>query len=159
LDQPTATARTAIKTAKRSRRPRSTFIALSVIRIPDFSSSVCELLQAAPRRGERASHGSRGYAPGELPSAGGVRPHSCLLRVERRPANGYSAQRAPGRSSGGCDPQVGALSWAALLGRLLRQRLSEEGDSSPSSRARVTASARLWTPSLAYTLRRCDPIV
>ena len=39
------------------------------------------------------------------------------------------------------------------------QRLSEEGDSSPSSRARLTASARLCTPSLAYTLRRWVLIV
>jgi len=34
-------------------------------------------------------------------------------------------------------------------------RLSGVGDSRPSSRARVTASARLCTPSFAYTLRRC----
>ena len=39
------------------------------------------------------------------------------------------------------------------------QRLSEEGDSSPSSRARLTASARLCTPSLAYMLRRWALIV
>ncbi len=41
----------------------------------------------------------------------------------------------------------------------LDQRLREEGDSRPSSRARLTASARLCTPSLAYTLRRCVRIV
>ena len=41
----------------------------------------------------------------------------------------------------------------------LDQRLSEEGDSSSSSRARLTASARLCTPSLAYMLRRWALIV
>jgi hypothetical protein len=39
------------------------------------------------------------------------------------------------------------------------QRLSEDGDSSPSSRARSTAPARLCTPSLAYMLRRWALIV
>jgi hypothetical protein len=39
------------------------------------------------------------------------------------------------------------------------QCLSEEGDSRPSSRARFTASARLCTPSLAYTLRKWVLIV
>ena len=39
------------------------------------------------------------------------------------------------------------------------QRLSEEGESRPSSRARFTASARLCTPSLAYTLRKWVLIV
>ena len=41
----------------------------------------------------------------------------------------------------------------------LDQGLREEGDSSPSSRARLTASARLCTPSLAYMLRRWALIV
>ena len=39
------------------------------------------------------------------------------------------------------------------------QRPSEEGESRPSSRARVTASARLCTPSLVYALRKWVLIV
>ena len=39
------------------------------------------------------------------------------------------------------------------------QRLRAPGASRPSSRARLTASARLCTPSLAYTLRMCVRIV
>src|SRR6516165_12200012 len=39
------------------------------------------------------------------------------------------------------------------------QRLGEEGASSPSSRARLTASPRLCTPSFVYTLRKWVRIV
>ena len=38
-------------------------------------------------------------------------------------------------------------------------RFRKDGDNRPSSRARLTASARLCTPSFAYTLRRCVRIV
>ena len=57
-------------------------------------------------------------------------------------------------------PGLGTLSLARRRSDSgLDQGLREEGDSSPSSRARLTASARLCTPSLAYMLRRWALIV
>ena len=58
------------------------------------------------------------------------------------------------------DTRVDALSLAQRSAQLTAyHRLPEEGDSSPSSRARSTASVRLCTLSLAYTWRRWALIV
>jgi hypothetical protein len=83
----------------------------------------------------------------------GIRPGADRRRHVRRIDN--EVERRPPTPTG-----IGALGPARRpVDAGAGQCLSEEGDSRPSSRARVTAAARLCTSSLAYTLRMCVLIV